>query len=142
MLWRGASPAYGDARYSKQQSTKSDVLQVRPAGVVLGLGVILQGRRVETWDWTAWSEDPLGHTGRNGSPVFGRGGKASWGQEDRWCRCAVLFPGIGLGMLAEGSEPLSHCVAARLLPRHRPEMAKATQDPLPEVQHTPSCVSP
>ena len=60
MLWRGASPAYGDARYSKQQSTKSDVLQVRPAGVVLGLGVILQGRRVETWGQAVCSEDLLG----------------------------------------------------------------------------------
>jgi len=64
---RGDGPQFMEitARYYKQQSTRSEVLEVHHCQVVPGLKVLKWGRGAETWEWTVWSEDPLGHK-RNG----------------------------------------------------------------------------
>lgn len=51
----------------------------------VGLAVFWWGRRAEALEWTAWSEDLLGLTGRNSSPswnAFGRDGTTFQGTEE------------------------------------------------------------
>ena len=70
------------AGYYKQWSAKSQVLEGYAIAVAVPGGLSRWGRRVETREQAPWSEDPLGGTGRNGSPAWstcGSGGMASLG---------------------------------------------------------------
>lgn len=51
-----------------------------PRSCLVGSAVLLQRRRVEAQEWAAWSEDTLGHTGKNDSSswnAFRRDGTVS-----------------------------------------------------------------
>lgn len=93
---------------SRAQSLKFDK-SVPLVGLCLAdLAVLWWGRRAETWEWAVWSEDVLGHTGKNSSlfwNVFGNGGWPLWGQKNWQHQCASLFTNMGIQTLAEGSKP-------------------------------------
>ena len=115
-----------------------------------GLAVLWWGRRVEAWEQIAWSEDTLGHTGRNSSPsgrTFVNGGTASPGDKRAGrCKLPVLFTSIGTYTPAEtanigASFLLCFTINSKLLCLQataflgQKSLATAWQDPPPKDQY-------
>ena len=76
-------------KFYKKQSSKSEVLEVHAIARVdhSEHKIVLWRRRTEAWEWTAWTEDALRHTGRDNSSsgtAFGRSDTASQGTRKQW----------------------------------------------------------